>query len=173
MCLEIIYRLIIELVLEDINFLTPCIYIYIYILQVYSIVQFEHSACSMLINFAFAFISWSDYRHEFSRSNPITMPKEQKQRAATSLRKVDLERRVFNPERTDEFFVQRGNETLCLVCNDTNSTFKRSNLKGHFDAKHGTRTETIPRISGRLRLLACSHGWINSRPSSRNRFQSF
>ena len=65
------------------------------------------------------------------------MPKEQKQRAATSLRKVDLEHRVFNPEWTDElFFVQRGNEALCLVCNDTNSTFKRSNLKGHFDAKH-------------------------------------
>ena len=65
------------------------------------------------------------------------MPKEQTQRAATSLRKDEFEHRVFNPEWTDElFFVQRGNEALCLVCNDTNSTFKRSNLKGHFDAKH-------------------------------------
>ncbi|VDL90618.1 unnamed protein product [Schistocephalus solidus] len=52
------------------------------------------------------------------------------------LRKVDLERRVFNPEWTDElFFVQRSNKALCLLCDDTNSTFKRSNLKGHFDAK--------------------------------------
>ncbi|VDL99634.1 unnamed protein product [Schistocephalus solidus] len=65
------------------------------------------------------------------------MPKDQKQRAATSFRKVDLERRVFNPKWTDDlFFVQSGHKALCLLCNDTNSTFKRSNLKGHFDAKH-------------------------------------
>ena len=65
------------------------------------------------------------------------MPKEQKLCTATSLRKVDLERRAFNPEWTDEFFfVQRGNKAVCLLCHDTNNTFKRSNLKGHFDAKH-------------------------------------
>ena len=65
------------------------------------------------------------------------MPKEQKLRTATSLRKVDLDRRAFNPEWTDEFFfVQRSNKAVCLLCHDTNNTFKRSNLKGHFDAKH-------------------------------------
>ena len=65
------------------------------------------------------------------------MPKEQELRTATSLQKVDLERRAFNPEWTDElFFVQRGNKAVCLLCHDTNNTFKRSNLKGHFDAKH-------------------------------------
>ena len=90
-----------------------------------------------LINFALASISWLDYLHavEFSRSNSITMPKEQKQRAATSLRKVHLE--PFNFEWTDEFFfVQHGNLALCLVRNDTNNTFKRANLKGNFDVKH-------------------------------------
>ncbi|VDM02440.1 unnamed protein product [Schistocephalus solidus] len=91
---------------------------------------------------------------------PITLPKEQKQRAATSLRKVDLERRVFNPEWTDElFFVQRGNKALCLLCNDTNSTFKRWNIKGLFNAKHAhtyrdytadeRKTETV-RLQSRL-----------------------
>jgi len=35
--------------------------------------------------------------------------------------------------------VQLGKQALCLVCNDTNSTFKRSILNGHFDAKHGHR----------------------------------
>ncbi|VDL98218.1 unnamed protein product [Schistocephalus solidus] len=45
----------------------------------------------------------------------ITMPKEQKQRAATSLRKVDLEHGVFNPEWTENlFFVQRGSKALQL-----------------------------------------------------------
>ena len=65
------------------------------------------------------------------------MPKEQKLRTATSLQKVDLECHAFNPEWTDEFFfVQRGNKAVCLLCHDANNTFKRSNLKGHFDAKH-------------------------------------
>ena len=67
----------------------------------------------------------------------ITGLLKQKLRIATSLRKVDLERRAFNPEWTDEFFfVQRGNKAMCLLCHDANNTFKRLNLKGHFDAKH-------------------------------------
>jgi len=53
------------------------------------------------------------------------VPKEQKQRTVTSsLRNVDLERRVFNPEWTDDFFDQRGNRALFLLCNETNSTLK-------------------------------------------------
>jgi len=59
------------------------------------------------------------------------VPKEQKQRTVTSsLRNVDLERRVFNPEWTDDFFDQRGNRALFLLCYETNSTLKdvRSSL---------------------------------------------
>ncbi|XP_072280883.1 hyaluronan-binding protein 2 [Pyxicephalus adspersus] len=47
---------------------------------------------------------------------------EQKQNAATSLLKVDLEGRVSNPKWTENlFFIQRGNKDLCLE---------------HFNAKH-------------------------------------
>ena len=65
------------------------------------------------------------------------MPKEQKLCTATSLQKVDLEHHALNPEWTDEFFfIQHGNKAVCLLCHNTNNTFKQSNLKGHFDVKH-------------------------------------
>ena len=55
-------------------------------------------------------------------------------------------------------------QTLCLVCNDTNNTFKRSNLKGHFHTKHADQRKTED---------ACLQSRLDQHLSSRSRPQKF
>ena len=59
---------------------------------------------------------------KLSRCNQITVHEEQKYRTVTSsLRKVYLERRVFNREWAEQFFLSNAvTKPLCLLCNHTN-----------------------------------------------------
>jgi hypothetical protein len=55
----------------------------------------------------------------------------------TKKRKVDHECGVFKEQWTQKpFFVQNKDEAVCLVCKDSVSVFKESNIKQHYDARH-------------------------------------
>lgn len=55
-------------------------------------------------------------------------------------RTVDQENRQFNDEWTVQFLMTplSSGGMLCLECNSTIKTVKRSNAKSHYDAKHGS-----------------------------------
>jgi len=73
------------------------------------------------------------------------MPKWQKQHTATSnLQKVDFKGQVLNTKWPDEFFVQHSNEALCLLWNNTNTTFSWIESQGAFHTKHVHRQKPAP-----------------------------
>lgn len=52
-------------------------------------------------------------------------------------RKVDQENRVFNQEWTEQFlFICNEKKPLCLICQESISVVKKSNLKRHYETNH-------------------------------------
>lgn len=59
------------------------------------------------------------------------------------VRAIQDEYRKFQDKWTDDFlFVLHGSNPLCLLCNQTRSGFKRSNLERHFQTTHPKFYET-------------------------------
>ena len=83
------------------------------------------------------------------------MPKEQKLRTATSLRKVDLERRAFNPEWIDEFFfVQRGQQSRVFTMPWYQQHFQAVKSQGAFRCE--TRAYVQKLLHGSTQDWSCS-----------------
>ncbi len=61
------------------------------------------------------------------------------------VRALQDEHRKFQEKWTDEFlFVLHGSNPLCLLCKQTRSGFKRSNLERHFQTTHTQFNESYP-----------------------------
>ncbi len=61
------------------------------------------------------------------------------------VRALQHEHRKFQEKWTDEFlFVLHGSNPLCLLCKQTRSGFKRSNLERHFQTTHTQFNESYP-----------------------------
>lgn len=61
------------------------------------------------------------------------------------IRAIQDEHRKFQEKWTDEFvFVLHGSNPLCLICKQTRSGFKRSNLERHFQTTHPKFNGTYP-----------------------------
>ncbi len=61
------------------------------------------------------------------------------------VRALQDEHRKFQEKWTDEFlFVLHGSNPLCLLCKQTRSGFKRSNLERHFQTTHTKFNESYP-----------------------------
>ncbi len=61
------------------------------------------------------------------------------------VRALQDEHRKFQEKWTDEFlFVLYGSNPLCLLCKQTRSSFKRSNLERHFQTTHTQFNESYP-----------------------------
>lgn len=64
------------------------------------------------------------------------------------VRVIQDEHRKFQQKWTEEFlFVLHGSNPLCLLCKQTRSGFKRSNLERHFQTMHTKFNESYPRQS--------------------------
>ena len=71
-----------------------------------------------------------------------------------SKRKRDNVYRTFQQEWSEKFaFVGRTDSAVCLICNNTISFLKRSNIKRHFDSRHATFASKYP--AGDSRKKAC------------------
>uniref|UniRef100_A0A183TLE9 Ovule protein n=1 Tax=Schistocephalus solidus TaxID=70667 RepID=A0A183TLE9_SCHSO len=58
----------------------------------------------------------------------------------------------------------------CVYCATTPTALSSGRIsRGISTPSTRRRTESTPQMSGRLRLFACSYGWIKSCPSSRSR----
>ncbi len=66
--------------------------------------------------------------------------------SSSKQRKVDSENRAFQAAWTDNFLfvMTRGDRPVCLICNEIIAVLKQSNLKRHFDKKHGTFNDQFP-----------------------------
>lgn len=75
-------------------------------------------------------------------------------------RKVDLERRIFNPEWEKYFFIERFGQAQCLICLKTLAVLKEYNVRRHWETEHHSskfasmsvteRKDAIVRLSGNL-----------------------
>ena len=60
-------------------------------------------------------------------------------------RKYEDEKRTFKPEREGEFaFTDNGGKPLCLVCHDSLSHYKASNMKRHHETRHSNFSNNYP-----------------------------
>ena len=76
-------------------------------------------------------------------------------------RKVDIERRAFNPAWKEKcFFMERFGQAQCLICLKTVAVLKEFNMRRHWEAEHrasnfgsmssAERKDAIDRLSGNL-----------------------
>uniref|UniRef100_UPI003590241A general transcription factor II-I repeat domain-containing protein 2-like n=1 Tax=Myxine glutinosa TaxID=7769 RepID=UPI003590241A len=75
-------------------------------------------------------------------------------------RKVDLERRIFNPEWEKYFFIERFGQAQCLICLKTLAVLKEYNVRRHWETEHRSsnfasvsateRKDAMVRLSGNL-----------------------
>ena len=75
-------------------------------------------------------------------------------------RKVDLERRIFNPKWEKYFFIERFGQAQCLICLKTLAVLKEYNVRRHWETEHRSsnfasmsvteRKDAIVRLSGNL-----------------------
>lgn len=75
------------------------------------------------------------------------------------VRTIEQENRQFNHAWTDEFLMVPlpSGEMLCLECNHTLRTVKRSNAKQHFDTKHGPAYAAMTRDFRAARVETLKH----------------
>jgi len=64
-------------------------------------------------------------------------------------RKVNDEKRAFNPDWTRDFFSENRGKTLCLISHETLAWPKLFNVKRHYQTHHG-RSSTSSRTTSDL-----------------------
>ena len=63
---------------------------------------------------------------------------------ATKKTKIDAERRVFNKDRSNKYFVVQHNQgSVCVICQNTIAVMKEYNIKRHYTTKRSTIYDAV------------------------------